>query len=59
MKYWLILWESTFPVRTGVYHNNVWEGDHPALLIKSGDKNLINFWEISEDVYNKLKGYTL
>lgn len=31
MKYWLFLWKEKYP--TDFCYNEVWKGEHPALLV--------------------------
>jgi hypothetical protein len=53
MKYWLFLWKENHP--TDFCYNEVWKGEHPALLVIPQDRVLLNFWEITEDIYKKLE----
>lgn len=58
MKYWLFLWQERVSHRTGLHtppHNEVWKGEHPALLVIPQERVLVNFWEISKEVYDKLE----
>ena len=52
MKYYLILWKwNTFG---SPEYNETYYGEHPAEIIED-DRVLLNFWEITKELYEKLE----